>query len=232
MQPSLNASVSTDTAVKRHRLRPTRRRPFILLTVRGRNLPLPFKIDIGEAIAKFRRLPVTIDGISIKLPFVELKVKTDDLEQRVAREIAIRLSDRRILNAYECCDDCIDNALRSLHEIREIAVNAQVQLSHNIDGPLYVLLDAIRQPIREFLTFQERLDLPPGSRLRNRVPSNMCYPADHRDYYFAALEMLRTHIHRVLLQIAKIANIRIPSISESMRYSDAWDLQMYLQPPK
>lgn len=153
-------------------------------------------------------------------------MKPDDLEQRVARKVVIRLSDRRILNAWECCDGCIDDALKSLQEVREIVVNAQVQLSDETDGALYLLLDAIRQPIREFLTFQQRLKLPTGQRLEYRRLIDMCCPADNRDHYFVALEMLRPHIHRVLLQISKIAKLPIPNIGDRMRYTDQWDLEL------
>jgi hypothetical protein len=48
--------------------------------------------------------------------------------------------------------------------------------------------------------------------------------------YFAALEMLRAHIHRSLAQIAKIADMEIPVIADSMRYDGNWQLESYEKP--
>jgi hypothetical protein len=145
-----------------------------------RNLKPPFRFDVSEIVRRFRKLPVSVEGITITLPFVEMTVKPDDTERKVAREIVIRLADRRVLNAFECCDGCIENALKSLLEIRAIVVNKQVELSSKTDGALYLLLDSIREAIRQFLTFEQRL----GQRQH-----------ESRELYFAGLEMLRAHIH-------------------------------------
>lgn len=64
----------------------------------------------------------------------------------------IRLKDRRVLCALECCDDCIANAHKSLQEIRAAVVDKQVELSDMHDGPLYLLIDAMTLGIRQFLT--------------------------------------------------------------------------------
>jgi hypothetical protein len=63
-------------------------------------------------------------------------------KRQVARELVIRLIDRRVLSAWECCDDCIDRALVSLQEIRQILVDKQVALSDMPEGPLYLLIGA------------------------------------------------------------------------------------------
>jgi hypothetical protein len=73
---------------------------------------------MGALISSARRkLNTRIDGVSISLPFISFRVRPNDLEQRVAREIVIRMADKRVLNASECCDNCIDQALESLQQI-------------------------------------------------------------------------------------------------------------------
>ena len=177
-----------------------------------RNLKPPFRFDVSEIVRRFRNLPVSLEGITITLPFVEMTVKPDDTERKVAREIVIRLADRRVLNAFECCDGCIENALKSLQEIRAIVVDKQVELSSKTDGALYLLLDSIREAIRQFLTFEQRL-----SQRRH----------ENRELYFAGLEMLRAHIHRCLLQISKIGDVEIPGIVPNMRYDEQWQIEAY-----
>ena len=127
----------------------------------------------------------------------------------------IRLADRRVLNAWECCDGCIDNALKSLQEIRETIVEKQVELSSKTDGVLFLLLDSIRDAIRQFLTFEQRL---------TRKSS------ESKQLYFAGLEMLRAHVHRTLIPISKIASMKIPGISAAMRYDGNWQLEAYQKP--
>ncbi len=180
-----------------------------------RDLKPPFKFDISSIRGRLRKLPVSVEGVTITLPFVEVSVKPDDIERKVAREVVIRLADRRVLNAFECCDGCIDSALESLQEIRQIIVDKQVELSRRSDGVLYLLLDSIRDSIRQFLTFEQRL----GKR-----------SIKNRELYFAGLEMLRAHIHRGLLQVSKIAEMEIPGIAPLMRYDSNWQLEAYYKP--
>ena len=170
-------------------------------------------------------------SVSINLPFISFSVNPDDLEQRVSREIVIRLADRRVLNAFECCDDCIEHALSSLQEIRRILVDKQVELSGIPDSPLYLLVELQLEAIRQFLTFEQRLNQASslGSKSVNALrDSNR--PPFVREQYFAALEMLRAHLHRCLLQVSKIAETSIPKISDHMRYDDEWQIEAYEQP--
>jgi bacterioferritin-associated ferredoxin len=122
-----------------------------------RDLKPPFKFDIRNIVDRLRKLPVSVDGVTIALPFVEVTLKPDGRERKVAREVVIRLADRRVLNASECCDGCIESALKSLQEIRQTIVEKQVELSSKTDGVLFLLLDSIRDAIRQFLTFEQRL---------------------------------------------------------------------------
>jgi hypothetical protein len=184
-----------------------------------RDLSPPFKFDLREIVERLRKLPLSVDGVTIALPFIEVTVKPDDVERKVAREVVIRLADRRVLNAYECCDGCIENALKSLQEIRSTLVDKQVELSSKRDGILYLLLDSIRESIRQFLSFEQRLHKK---------------DFESRELYFAGLEMLRAHIHRSLLQIGKIADMQLPGISPNMRYDEHWQIEAYkplLHPP-
>jgi hypothetical protein len=80
-----------------------------------RDLKPPFKFDFRSLLTLAREsLNDRVAGVSINLPFLTLSVQPEATETKVAKEIVIRLSDRRVLNAFECCDDCIDKALASL----------------------------------------------------------------------------------------------------------------------
>lgn len=180
----------------------------------------PFKFDLAGLFKRFQSLPLEVEATAtISLPGFSVAVRIDDSERRVARELVIRLADRRVLNAFECCDGCIDNAMKSIQEIRALLIDKQVQLSHLAGTPLYLLIELMAEPIRQFLTFEEsltagRIDLTPESQ---------------RQLYFDALEMLRAHLHRSLRQIAVIGDMTIPNISEAMHYDSLWDPEAYLQ---
>ena len=180
----------------------------------------PFKFDVSGIVKRFRKLPISVDGVTISIPFVSMTVKPNDVERKVAREIVIRLADRRVLSSKECCDGCITDALKSLQEIRAITVDKQVELSSKTDGVLYLLLDFIRDSIRQFLTFEQRL-----RKLRKEE-------REKREIYFAALEGLRRHIHRTLLQISKIADMEIPGIVDYLRYDEHWQMEAYKALPR
>lgn len=188
----------------------------------------PFRFNVSELLGKARRhAKKRVDGVTINLPFVSFSVRPDDLEQKVAREVVIRLADKRVLNAFECCDSCIEQALASLQDIRSLLVDKQVELSGQVDGILYLILELMLEGIRQFFTFEESLQT-----------SNVQFPGElhtrsHRQDlqpYFAALEMLRGHLYRCLAQVAAVADTKIPKISAHMRYEDAWQLDAYQQP--
>jgi len=84
-----------------------------------RDLKPPFKFDFRVLLTRAREgLNDRVSGVSIKLPFLTFSVQPEATETKVAKEIVIRLADRRVLNAFECCDGCIDNALASLQKMR------------------------------------------------------------------------------------------------------------------
>jgi hypothetical protein len=197
-----------------------------------RDLPPPFRFDLGSLLKTWRRkINTRIDGITITLPFLSFKVNPTDLEQRVAREIMIDMANRRVLSASECCDNCIDGALASLQEIRTFLVERQVELVQAMDSPLYLLLELQLEAIRQFLTFEQRLKAK--SALSGVILSqshDFRRPPDTRESYFAALEMLRAHLHRCLIQVAKIGGASPPKFADYMPYDETWQLDAYEKP--
>jgi len=196
-----------------------------------RELPPPFRFDLRSLIKRAtQKLKTQVDGVSINLPFVSFNVKPDDLQKGVAQEIVIRLADRRVLNAWECCDNCIEQALGSLQEIRSMLVDKQVEMTKLTDTPLFLVVELMLEGIRQFLTFEQRLK-DGGERSPLVLPGPSGFGRrDNRQLYFAALEMIRAHLHRCLLQVAKIADTRIPKIADSMRYDEVWQLAAYESP--
>jgi hypothetical protein len=175
------------------------------------DLEPPFQFDLSALLQKARRtFQKRVEGVSISLPFVSFSVRLEDREKRVAREVVIRLADRRVLNAFECCDGCIDQALASLQEIRSLLVDQQVALADLTDGPLYLL----REGIRQFLTFEQQF----GAGGAAGRPSDSHRRHEDQALYFAGLEALRAHLHRSLIQVAAIADVEIPGIADHMRY--------------
>lgn len=191
-----------------------------------RDIKPPFQFDFRTLLEKgCRCLKKHVGDVTINLPFISLSVKPEDPEKKAAREIVIRMADRRVLNTFECCDDCIDRALTSLQQIRLLLVDKQVELGDLADGPLYLLIELMLEGLRQFFTFEERLQAQPGAQ----IPLPERYQRyEARDQYFAALEMLRAHLHRCLLQIAEIGQTQIPRIAANMRYNGEWQLEAYV----
>ena len=183
-----------------------------------------------DLLARARRAVVgRVGDVTLNLPFFSVAVNPLDREQKLAREIIIRLRDRRVLSSQECCDGCIDSSLTSLQEIRQVLVEKQVTLSDLQDGPLYLMIDMMRQGIRQFLTYEERLTAvaedigPRTSRDFRRAP-------EARQAYFDALELLRGHISHCLVQVAAIAGMEAPQDGVIGQYRGAWLLDAYVAP--
>lgn len=168
---------------------------------------IPFKFDVSDLLAWARRHAsnrLVGATVTLNLPFVSIGVAPKDHERRVARELVIRLRDRRVLSAWECCDNCINDALASLHEIRKFLVDKQVELSDLSEEPLFQLINAMRLGISQFLTFEQRLK-------QSEDASRYLRPPDVRQAYFDALEELRGHLSRCLGHIAVLAGMEAPS---------------------
>lgn len=131
-----------------------------------------------------------------------------------------------MLSASECCDDCIDHALASLREIRQILVEKQVELSDAQDGPLFLLIDAMLIGTRQFMTYEEMLRRSPDARPDPHFDKHLV--PEHRQGYFDGLELLRGHLSRCLMQIAAIAGMETPTEGLIANYQGAWEEQAYL----
>lgn len=83
---------------------------------------IPFRFDLNDVLVWLRRTVAgRVGDVTLNLPFVSVVVSPKDREREIAREIVIRLKDRRVLSAWECCDNCIDQRLASLQETRDTA---------------------------------------------------------------------------------------------------------------
>lgn len=168
------------------------------------------KFDVSAILQRAKLLPKPkIKGVSINLPFLSIDLAVSDDERKIAREILIRLRDKRVLVAWECCDNCIKNALASIQDIRTLLVNKQVELPDE-NSVLFLLSDLMLAGIRQFLTFTERYD-----------------PHIHREEYFGALEVLRGHLLRCIEEIAKVGNTS-PKLSNRLNFNPLWDREIYV----
>lgn len=191
---------------------------------------MSFQFDISKTIRNARKyVNKHVDGVSIQIPFMSFSVRPTDIERKIARELLIRLPDKRVLNGKECCDDCIDNALLSLQEVRKILVEKQVELAEYHDGGLYLLIELMAEVIRQFLTYEESLK-GRESHGRQRKNSDFHRAPEIREAYFEVLNQLRFHIHSCLTQISKIAEMETPKVESYLRADDAWMLSLYLKP--
>lgn len=173
-----------------------------------------FKFNLRRLIDKAKKFPLKTDGITVSLPLVSINVTPDRVERDVAREVVIRLADKRVLNAWECCDGCIKNAMGSIQEIRAFLVDMQVKLKDKTDTALYLLIEFMLEGVRQFLTYTEAN----GPRLHNQD-------------YFDTLNVLRPHLYRCLSQVAIVANMEVPTVPTHMRFDLNWDERLYMKDP-
>jgi hypothetical protein len=167
------------------------------------------KIDVSSILQRAKLLKKTkIKGVSISLPFLSIDLEISDNEKRIAREVLIRLRDKRVLIAWECCDNCITKSLASIQDIRNLLVNKQVELSDD-NSVLFILFDLMLAGIRQFLTFAESSD-----------------PRRHRDAYYGALEILRGHLLRCIGEIGKVGNVK-PELTNRLNFNPTWEDKIY-----
>jgi hypothetical protein len=188
---------------------------------------IPFRFDMRDVLTRARRMfGKHVGDVTLNLPFVSFSVSPKDREKQVAREIVIRLKDRRVLSAWECCDNCIDQALESLQEIRRTLVDKQVELSDLQDGTLYLMLDAMTLGIRQFLTYEQLVNRAASSS-PSSAPAELLRSPDVRQSYFDALEILRGHLSRCLGQVGVIAGMELPAEGLIANYRGAWQIEAY-----
>jgi len=195
-----------------------------------RSETIPFRFDVTDLLSKARGIVAgRVGDVTLNLPFVSIAVSPKDREREVARELVIRLRDPRVLSSQECCDGCIDSSLASLQEIRQVLVDKQVALSDMQDGPLFLMIDMMRQGIRQFLTHEERL-AEISVRAEPGIPRDFRREPETRHAYFDALELLRGHISRCLAQIAAIGGMEVPQEGLLPLYRGPWLLDAYVAP--
>jgi len=184
-----------------------------------------FKIDIANLIAKGRRnLNKHVEGVEITAPGITFVLSPHDPEVTSAKKAVIFLSDRRVLNSKECCDNCIDRSLESLSKIREYVVCQQQELAHLSDGGLYLMFEFVVDAIRQFLTYSEYLERdyePRGGPI-----SDFRRHPDARKAYFEALKQLREHIAATMHQIRIIAGTDPRKIPDNLRFR-GWKANCY-----
>jgi hypothetical protein len=191
---------------------------------------IPFQFDMVEVLNKANRLVGKhVGNITLNLPFVSIGVNPKDREKQIAREIVVRLKDRRVLSAWECCDDCIERALKSLQEIRALLVEKEVELAEFHEGPLFLVVEAMAIAVRQFLTFEQHLATTagPGSKKGSEESHRFAHPK--QDYY-DGLEMLRGHLSRCLGQVAAVAGMKGPTNGMIENYQGDWQIEAYKAP--
>lgn len=191
------------------------------------------KFDLRDAWAKMKtalqRSKRYVDSVSITMPFGTINLKPNEIESETAKEIVIFLSDRRVLDASECCDSCVSAALQSIQEIRAFLVQKELILKGHTDSVLYLLIEMMLTAIRQFQTHCERLQLP----------SRTVGLEQNGDSYYEALNALRGTLLALLSQIANIARIPLGQkvllgnyssieVSEKGDYLVRWQSDQYL----
>lgn len=185
----------------------------------------PLQFDIEFALHEVARAADSrLGAMQLSLPFLTALVHPTLAETKVAAEILLRANDRRVLSAWECCDGCIDDALSSLQQFRGELVSKQIELV-GASGALSGLLELMLAPIRQFLTFEQRLSV---SAPQKRVGRDEHYRDPKvRQTYFDALEQLRGHLSQCLGQIAIIAGTTLPADRLIASYQGPWPLDAY-----
>ena len=187
---------------------------------------IPFQFDIAKAMGQFLALPdARASAVQLTLPFVSVMVYPSIREQRHAQSLIVRLADRRVLNAQECCDTCITDALRSIQEIRSMLVDEQVELIGEEEGSLHGLIGLMLAAIRQFLTYEQSILAGHHGMSGTTAADDRHHEA--RQPYFDALEMLRGHLARAIGQLAIIADVERPSSAVLDDYQVPWDLRAY-----
>lgn len=186
---------------------------------------IPFQFDVSNVLAALHCLPpARLGAVPISLPFVTVLSSPSQADRAIAAELVTRLADRRVLNSHECCDNCIDEALKAFQEIRASLVEVKVRLIGSADPVLANLIELMLAPIRQFLTFEQALRQRTDSAGQGDVRHR---PEVSRQVYFDALEQIRAHLNRCIGQLAVIAGLPQPSDGYHPEYRGGWDLSAY-----
>jgi len=165
--------------------------------------------DVSSILQKVNRLPKPkVKGVSINLPFLSIDFTVSNDERKIAKEIMIRLKDKRVLDSWQCCGSCIKHAVDSIQDIRALLVDKQVELS-NENSALFILCDLMLYGIRQFLTLAE-----------------FYKPFANKTEYQEALDILRGHLLRCLDEIAKIGDVSTPTFYRQ-NFNPDWEKKIY-----
>jgi len=135
---------------------------------------------------------IKMESIGLTFPFgISTTLKPQQRDSEIAKEVIVKLIDRRILNSKECCASCIKQSVDSLKKIKSDLIGIKVRLSNRINEPLFYYVDYIVISINAFNDFIERYE--------NDIEQN-------KVYYFDALEKIRNHIANCMYEISKIGH--------------------------
>lgn len=186
---------------------------------------IPFQFNISLVLKALVRRPDALpSAIRLDLPFLSVLVSPSSIDVSLARDLLVRMRDRRVLDAQECCDGCIADALTSLQQIRGILLDLQIQLRDADESALSPLVELMAVGIRQFLTFEQSLRRQAGSLTADERGW------ETRQIYFDALEQLRGHLSRCLGQIAVVAGVAEPSDGLLADYRGPWQIPAYVDP--
>ncbi|MBI1944529.1 MAG: hypothetical protein HYS27_02465 [Deltaproteobacteria bacterium] len=167
------------------------------------------RVDVRDLVSRARRwVSARVGGATITTGFISFPLVANDPERTAARQLVIRLRDKRVFTASDCCDGCVKNSIAALQEVRKILVEAQVQLANSHGGQLFWCTDYMRETIRAFLTWEERVRA--ADRPDARAPDEHYRDQVQTRRYIEQLDVLRAHVRVAMTGIAKIAEMELP----------------------
>jgi hypothetical protein len=147
---------------------------------------------------------------TVNAGFVSFALVVDDAERVAARPLVIRLRDKRVFNADDCCEGCVTNSISSLQEVRKALVDVQVGLADQRDGQLFWVLDWMLAVIRAFLTWEERVRATDDGV---REASEHYRSMDRTRHTIDQLDVVRAHLRVALNAIANVASLDVPVLA-------------------
>ncbi len=167
-------------------------------------------VDLARKVGSF-----SADGVTVKLPFISFSFKPNDTEQSVAKVSIIYLKDKMFFNPRkEEGDHNIQSEIGSLRNIRKFLNKRQMDLSDHTKGGLFLIIELMLSPIRQFLTFHEH-----NSSLK-----------EYSTIYHEGYALLRDHLCSCISRIHQIAGIEIPEVYTYFNYDSQWNLDAYEEP--
>jgi len=166
-----------------------------------------FRQRFQEMRGRYANSTITVSPLGIPVPLAP-----SDSEMSVAREVLLRTSGKRVLDAAQCCRSCTLDALDSLQDVRSTLTDQMVALARAgyQDGGLYAILELMQAGIVQFLKFTEDHSFYPMDVL-GPLDRGISEAAIH-EVYIPALDDLRQHLLRCLVEVSKIARMDAPNL--------------------